>query len=464
MLNEELFENRLARAREASQDPATLAIIANTLRDWNARGEFLALNRINPWRVANENGLSLERVAPEFIRGVKSQLFSLHWEVHCPHCNGVANEYADLADAHEHSSCGMCAVDFPADFNERVEVSFSLAKDILAFDFPPIGAVNPALEPTDLLKGALGAGESKTVELVIKPGEYRLVCPYTRGHALLIVSGAATDEVQEATIIQRGGEFDATRIAVRPGPVRFHVANQAPSLTGLWMTHHRLAPVIGPAAAPRLTGLQTIHLPAFQELFGKTSLSERERLNVESVTLMFTDIKGSTELYSRLGDARAYNIVRDHFDLLTAAVSEAGGRVMKTIGDAIMASFLSNYDAVHALALIRDKLAAYNDAQDAQEQVRIRVGLHRGPAILVNLNDRLDYFGTTVNTAARVEGAASADEATITEELVEDPAGRRALQKFGFVRLKRRKLQLRGLQAETTLYGVSLRATPAAVA
>lgn len=464
MLNEELFENRLARAREASQDPETLTIIANTLRKWNAGGELLALNRINPWRVANENGLSLERVAPEFIRGVKSQLFSLHWEVHCPHCNGIVSEYADLAEATEHSNCAMCAVEFPADFNERVEVSFSLAKDILSLELPPVCEVNPALRPVDLAGGVLRAGETRIVDRTLAPGEYRFVCPITRSYGTLSVSGEATGEIQETTITQLAGRFDVAALNLRPGPVRFTLINQAQPLSGLWLADNRLAPTIGPAAAPRLTGLQTIHLPAFQELFGKTSLSERERLNVESVTLMFTDIKGSTELYSRLGDARAYNIVRDHFDLLTAAVSEAGGRVMKTIGDAIMASFLSNYDAVHALALIRDKLAAYNDAQTAQEQVRIRVGLHRGPAILVNLNDRLDYFGTTVNTAARVEGAASADEATITEELVEDPAGRRALQKFGFVRLKRRKLQLRGLQAETTLYGVSLRAAPAAVA
>jgi adenylate cyclase len=145
MLNVELFENRLDRARETSQDPETLGIIASTLRNWNDRGDLLALNRINPWRVANENGLRLEQVAPEFIRGVKSQLFSLHWEVHCPHCNGIVNEYADLAEATEHSNCDMCAVDFPADFNERVEVSFSLAKDILSLHLPPVCEVNPAL-------------------------------------------------------------------------------------------------------------------------------------------------------------------------------------------------------------------------------------------------------------------------------------------------------------------------------
>lgn len=176
-----------------------------------------------------------------------------------------------------------------------------------------------------------------------------------------------------------------------------------------------------PANRPRrMSGLELIHHPEYAKLFGKRALSQRERLRITSVTIVFTDIAGSTRMYEQIGDADAYNLVRDHFEFLIEATEKHGGTVLKTIGDAVMASFLSNRAALLAIDEAMQKLNAYNKALPEDRHIRLRFGLHTGPAILVTLNERLDYFGRTVNKAARIQSVARSDELSVSQEVFTD--------------------------------------------
>ena len=147
--------------------------------------------------------------------------------------------------------------------------------------------------------------------------------------------------------------------------------------------------------SPTLSGLELIHYPSFRSLFGDQVLSEREQMQIASVTTLFTDITGSTEMYEKLGDVRAYNIVRDHFDILFKQIEKQGGTILKTIGDAVMASFIRNELALKAIIEALEEFKQYNKNRHIDEQVHIKTGIHRGSAILVNLNDKLDYFGSS---------------------------------------------------------------------
>ena len=100
---------------------------------------------------------------------------------------------------------------------------------------------------------------------------------------------------------------------------------------------------------PRLSGITLQHFPLFSKLFGAEVLSGRERLVISSVTLLFTDITASTRMYETLGDVRAYNIVRDHFDILLSEIQNKEGIIVKTIGDAVMASFQKNVNSFEAI-------------------------------------------------------------------------------------------------------------------
>src|SRR6185437_10449918 len=117
--------------------------------------------------------------------------------------------------------------------------------------------------------------------------------------------------------------------------------------------------------------------------------------------ILFTDLRASTRLYRQIGDAPAFGVVLDHFDVLRAAVAAEGGAVVKTIGDAVMATFQRPVAALHAVLAAQRALAS--PAAGARP-LRLKAGLHYGPCIAVTLNDRLDYFGSTVNIAARLVG------------------------------------------------------------
>src|SRR5437016_1014815 len=114
------------------------------------------------------------------------------------------------------------------------------------------------------------------------------------------------------------------------------------------------------------------------------------------VTLLFTDVVGSTEILDRLGDDAAEELHCRHFTLLRRALAEAGGEEVKTLGDGLMASFTSPLDALSCAVAMQGAVAEANRAEPAVP-VQVRIGLHAGETIA----DDGDYFGTAVVVAKR---------------------------------------------------------------
>ncbi|HMW34523.1 MAG TPA: adenylate/guanylate cyclase domain-containing protein, partial [bacterium] len=160
--------------------------------------------------------------------------------------------------------------------------------------------------------------------------------------------------------------------------------------------------------------------PIFRKYFSNELLSEQENLSVRHVAIMFTDLKGSTQMYQQLGDARAFKIVRQHFDVLEQAIHAHGGVIVKTIGDAVMASFAKTSEAVGAAIDAQKQFRTFNESMQLQDGVTIRIGIHVGNSLMVTLNNRLDYFGTMVNIAARVEALGDGNEILITRNVFDD--------------------------------------------
>jgi len=203
---------------------------------------------------------------------------------------------------------------------------------------------------------------------------------------------------------------------------------------------------------PRLTGLDVLHRPLFRLRFSDEVLSAEESLEIRQVVFLFTDIRGSTALYEQLGDARAYNLVREHFKVLFRAVEDHGGVVVKTIGDAVMASFRSPSAALEA-ALNGQAAMVGLKVPGTDEAVVVKMGLHGGPAIAVTLNDRFDYFGQTVNRAARVQGLAKNQEIYFSDAVFQNPACRTLLAARKTA-VRRWKAQLKGIEGDHIVYSV----------
>jgi class 3 adenylate cyclase len=137
--------------------------------------------------------------------------------------------------------------------------------------------------------------------------------------------------------------------------------------------------------------------------------------------VLFTDLKNSTRLYREIGDATAFGRVMNHFDVLKDVIAEENGAMVKTIGDAVMAVFRQPASALKAMLRAQERLA---HPPDGMEALRLKAGVHVGPCIAVTLNDRLDYFGSTVNLAARLEGQSTGDDVVISSAIYNDHAVR----------------------------------------
>jgi class 3 adenylate cyclase len=97
---------------------------------------------------------------------------------------------------------------------------------------------------------------------------------------------------------------------------------------------------------------------------------------------------------------------------------------VKTIGDAVMAAFVSPRQAVAAAIDIQRQIAAFNRESHVEDgaspPIVIKLGVHSGPTIAVTLNDRLDYFGSTVNMAARLQGQSEGGDIVLSPETAAD--------------------------------------------
>jgi class 3 adenylate cyclase len=196
-----------------------------------------------------------------------------------------------------------------------------------------------------------------------------------------------------------------------------------------------------------VTGLDLIHVQLFRDFFKDQVLPVHVSLNVRRVALIFTDLRGSTAMYAAKGDPQAYNLVRQHFELLGRETARYGGVIIKTIGDAVMASFLREVEAARAAVAFHHAIAAFNRQNNlaSDELLVLKVGLHSGPCLSVNLNDTMDYFGTTVNTAARISSLSKGGDIVVARATLENDEMREAFVAGGFAPRESMSATLRGL-------------------
>jgi class 3 adenylate cyclase len=194
-------------------------------------------------------------------------------------------------------------------------------------------------------------------------------------------------------------------------------------------------------------------LPAFRELLSSEALAPGFELAIGRVGLLFTDLAGSTALYERIGDARAFRLVGEHFNLLRRPIEQAGGALVKTIGDAMMAAFPDGRSALRAGLQIQRVIRSLSTEGVDDPSRLVKVGVNAGACFAVTLNDRLDYFGTAVNLAARAQHEARGGEVVSTAAALEE--GRAELEQAG-LRAAPFEVKLRGFSAPVRLYRIDV--------
>jgi class 3 adenylate cyclase len=454
-----------------SADAQCVAAIERAVREAPDRD----LCRVNALTFAAQDGLNEERAIAAFLHAARLGLFELSWNVLCPGCGGVLDAGATLKTLNrEEYACGLCASGYEPILDEMVEVTFAVSSRVRR-----IAAHSPDTLPEveyyrqifwgsgvdlpETLGDSLAAFTIDSIEL--PPGEKAVLSvqlpsdfvilfdPVTHGAQFIDVKGEPTRERQTLSMVFNKLQTLVGTVELQPGPLRVSLDNQTDRrvLPGLWIAGDRLHDLLG-RRRPFLTAKRLLTNQTFRDIYRTDTLDVDQRLKITSLTFLFTDLKGSTALYERVGDLVAYDLVRQHFRVLHEVVAAEAGAVVKTIGDAVMATFPTPDRALAAALRMREEMARINTERN-NEDLLLKIGIHEGPCLAVTLNDHQDYFGQTVNMAARVQGLASSRAIIVTKPVVDDPNAAKILEKSGLHPTMQHAV-LRGIGEETMVYEI----------
>ena len=421
-------------------DPAVADAIIRVIEG----GEDHELNRINALEFSARAGLDEERVISGFLHAARIGLFDLTWNVLCPGCSGVLDAHATLKSLrHDDYHCGLCACGYEPSIDEQVEVAFTVSSKVRS-----IAAHDPNTLPLweyykqifwssgiDLDRESfaslseevtldaleLPAGEKAVLSLQL-PSDFIIIFePVTHSAHFIDVQGEPTRERQQLGLLFNRAHPPTGSITLRPGPLRLALDNQAGvrTLPTVFVAGDALHHLLG-KRRPFLTAKRMLSNQTFRDVFKADNLNIDQRLKITSLTFLFTDLKSSTALYERVGDLAAFELVRAHFRALLEIINAERGAVVKTIGDAVMATFIKPEHALSAGLRMRAAMQRLN-AERGTDDLVVKIGIHEGPCLAVMLNERQDYFGQTVNIAARVQSLSTAQEIHLTAPVIESP-------------------------------------------
>ncbi len=455
-----------------SADPEVVDAIEALVRDALDH----RLNRINALAFAQQHGFNEDRVIAAFLHAARLGLFELSWNVLCPGCGGVLDAGTSLKSVqHAEYSCALCAAGHEATLDEMVEVTFTVTprtrriaahspNDLPAFEYCrqmfwssgidlPDDAFNRMIESITLALFELPAGEKAMLSLTL-PSEFVIVFdPVTHTAQFIDVQGEPTHERQSLSIAFSRKNVQTTTLIMRPGPLRLALDNRTDTriVPGVYVAGQAMHDILG-NRRPFLTAKRLLSNQTFRDIYRTSTLDIDQRLKITSLTFLFTDLKGSTELYERVGDLVAFDIVKDHFRVLQEIIAAESGAVVKTIGDAVMATFTTPDRALSAALRIREAMHALNERR-RKDDLLLKIGIHEGPCLAVTLNDRQDYFGQTVNIASRVQGLAVSRSILTTGSVVSHPQASQLLRAGGITPTAKR-MPLRGLAEEMAIYEI----------
>jgi class 3 adenylate cyclase len=455
-----------------SADPVVADTIVRLIKD----GKDSELNRVNALDFAGRTGLDEEKTISGFLQASKLGLFDLSWNVLCPGCSGVLDAHDTLkALRPDEYHCGLCACGYECSVDEQVEVAFTVTprvRRIAAHDphslplweyfkqvFWSSGidlnerTFASLVEEVAIDALELPAGEKAVLSLQLPPQFIIVFEPVTHSAQFIDVQGEPTKERQQLSLLYNKAHPPTGSTTMRPGPLRLSLDNQAGVrvLPTVFIAADALHDLLG-KRRPFLTAKRMLSNQTFRDVFKADNLDFDQRLKITSLTFLFTDLKGSTALYERVGDLVAFDLVRAHFRALLEIIAAEKGAVVKTIGDAVMATFIKPEHALAAGLKMRAAMEALN-AQRGSSDLVVKIGIHEGPCLAVMLNERQDYFGQTVNIAARVQSLSTSQEIHITAPVIDAPGVATILEKEAIKPIQK-QAALRGIADKMVVYEI----------
>lgn len=460
-----------ATLRQAA-DPHTVDCIESVVMS----GADRDLNRINALAFADAHQLDQEKTIAALLHAARIGAFEMTWNVLCPGCGGVLDTGATLKGVdRETYHCALCAAGYEPTLDEMVEVTFTVSPRVRRIEAHDPDRLSPIeyyrqiffSSGVDLPEDFEAKFSRSLLELIeLAPGEKAFLSlqlpeqfviifdAVTHSARFLDVKGETTSERQNLSMVISQGHAVNETLVLRPGLLRLTLENHTDRrvVPNVCVAGDDLHEMLG-RRRPFLTAKRLLTNQSFRDIYRTDTLDVDQRLKITSLTFLFTDLRGSTALYERVGDLAAFDLVRAHFRVLHEIVAAEAGAVVKTIGDAVMATFPTPDRAVAAALRMREAMLRLN-TEHGSDDLLLKIGIHEGPCLAVNLNDRQDYFGQTVNIASRVQGLADPNVIMTTEAIVGDAHVSEILRDSGIASVSRME-ELQGIAREVRIFALS---------
>lgn len=380
------------------------------IEDYILTADDTRLFSISPYRLAKIWSMDKQDVLNGFLFSSKAGIFDMEWNVKCPSCRSSTESTKTLKELTSKAHCEHCQIDISAGFDDAVEITFNINQNIRSTkDIASHEIVMSWSDFDESLTLNVDAGEISEIRMELDNGTYFMFNHQEFTGSPLKISDDGKDEFFIDFIYEDQKIKKVKKHGFKSGKKVIRIENKSSSPIEIAFSKS--------VDFPWVSGADIASNQLFRDYFSTELISSDEMFSIKNIVFVFTDIKGSTDLYEKRGDSKAYYLVKEHFKIMNRIVAKHNGAIVKTIGDAVMATFLSSSDSIKAVFEMQKEFETFNSNEDSRDDIIIKIGMNRGSCLAVTSNDKLDYFGRTVNIAARVQGLSGGNDIMISNTL-----------------------------------------------
>jgi class 3 adenylate cyclase len=354
------------------------------------------LGRIRPRELARELDLDESLVLEASLRAAHEGLLVVLWDVLCPSCripSSIAESLQRLAD---HGRCEACDLDFELDLARSVELVFRVHPEIREADLGVYCIGGPAHSPHVLAQVRLPPGQRLALALALEEGSYRIAGRGLPSEHAFRVHPKASLSSWDLPVAE--GLPPSVARSLMPGSQHISLTNDLDREVVIRVEN-------ASERSDAFTAADAAAHPLFRELFPNELLSPAQLIGVSKVALLFAE-SGEASSRFEADDRESYVGLSELLARVREAAELEGGALVKLHGDAVLAVFTASGAAVRAaLRLMR---------------AETRASVHAGPAMVATIQERLDYFGRTVQVGAAMAQLSGPGELLVSEEVQKD--------------------------------------------
>lgn len=400
---------------ELSNKPFLSKQLIKTLRN----GDTQCLKSMKPTALSKLWDQPLAQTLEILFYAAKLDILNFEWEITCPTCRQVEQKKKKLREITGPLFCSYCKSNFDIDFHNTVHLVFRPNPMVRKLDKKTYCHANPSKRPHIKLHQYIYPGQRRFVKLDLPPGSYKLQSNISDS---IIFADVEEDGMEHAKISFSKHDHRRQKVTLGTSP-NLIIHNQTEER--IFVIAEDLDWKEYSVSASEVTSTQL-----FRNLFPGETLRPEQKLKCSDLTVMFTDLLNSASLYNSEGEENAIGQVIDHFEVLRQIILEERGAIVKTIGDAIMAIFQK---PVHAVRAFQKAQYHFNTSTGEKNTIHLKGGIHMGDCVAVSLNNRIDFFGNTINIASRLVEEAKSEEVVISDsalssrelrDLIDDQASR----------------------------------------